>query len=336
MVSAEEKSSSRTHSSLVSVVFSFRNEEQVLPELIKRVTEALNPVDIDYKLVFVNDDSTDRSLELLKEYAKKDPRIVVISMSRRFGVGPCVLAGLRYAQDSDAVVYMDADLQDPPELIPQLLERWRSGADVVHTKRRSRQGEKAFKMWITRQAYKILRFLSEVDIQENCGDFKLISNRALKELLKLRETDPFMRGMVAWIGFKQEIFLYDRHARFSGETHFPLLNASHAKEFVRGLASFSVIPLYLSLVVGFLASFIAFGALLVILVDKYLGFNLPGWTAIMTSNLFLGGSIHLALGFIGIYIARIYNELKGRPLYIVQDVIDDDSSSKEKMKNGHR
>jgi len=307
---------------LLSIVFSFRNEEKVLVELIQRVKTVLDPLDIQYKLVFVNDDSTDHSLEILKEQVNENPRIVIINMSRRFGVTPCVLAGLKYAKNSDAIVYMDADLQDPPEIIPQMLESLKNGNEVVHTRRRSRKGEGKFKLWATSKAYWLLGLLSGGALLENCGDFKLISKRALGELLKLNETDPYMRGLVCWIGFKQDIIVYDRDERYSGDSHFSLWGSGPIKEFIRGLASFSAMPLYFSLFLGFFASFIAFTALIIILAQKMLGMNLPGWTAIMTSNLFLGGSIHLAVGFLGIYIARVYNELKKRPLFIVKDIID--------------
>ena len=307
---------------LMSVVFSFRNEEEVLTELIKRIEAVLGSLDIQYKLIFVNDDSTDKSLEILREQANRNSKIVIINMSRRFGVTPCVLAGLTYAKESDVAIYMDADLQDPPELIPEMLKSWRSGNEVVHTRRKSRKGEGKFKLWVTKKAYWIINLFSEVELLENCGDFKLMSKRALSEVLKLNEMDPYMRGLVSWVGFKQDIILYDRQERYSGETHFSLWSSGPIKEFTRGLTSFSATPLYFSLFLGFFASLVAFITLVVVLVQKYMGMNLPGWTAIMTASLFLGGSVHLAIGFMGIYMARIYNELKKRPLFIVKDVID--------------
>ena len=307
---------------LLSVIFSFRNEEANLVELIQRVEKVLDPLGIEYRLIFVNDDSTDRSLEILQEQSNLNSRIVIINMSRRFGNTPCILAGLQYARKSDAVIYMDSDLQDPPELIPKMLEKWRNGSEIVHTRRRSRKGEGRLKLWLTKQAYSILNFFSEVELLENCGDFKLVSKRALSEILKLNETDPYMRGLVCWVGFPQDILLYDRQERFSGESHFPLFGSSPIKEFLRGLTSFSATPLYLALFIGFLSSIVAFIVLMVVMVQKFMGINIPGWTAIMTASLFLGGSIHLAIGFLGIYIARVYNESKKRPLYVIQDVVD--------------
>ena len=163
---------------LLSIVFSFRNEADGLDELIQRVRGALNPLDLDYELVFVNDDSTDGSLELLKGFNKKDNRIKIVNMSRRFGVAPCTIAGFRHAS-GDAVVYMDSDLQDPPELIPELVEKWREGYDVVHTTRTSRRGENFFKMALTGLAYRVINLVADIDIPRNTGDFKLMSRRAL-------------------------------------------------------------------------------------------------------------------------------------------------------------
>jgi dolichol-phosphate mannosyltransferase len=307
---------------LLSVVFSFRNEEDVLPELVRRLRATLTPLDLSYELVFVNDASTDGSLELLLKLHEDDPRIKVINMSRRFGVAPCVIAGLKHAS-GDAVVYMDADLQDPPELIPQLLKKFEEGHDVVHTTRTKREGENPLKMWLTRQAYRTINAVSDIDIPMNTGDFKLMSRRAVNQLLKLGEYDPFMRGLVRWIGFKQAQVFYERDRRFAGETHFSLLRSINPiREFIRGLTSFSELPLYFALVVGFIVSAGAFAYLAEIVITRvFLGMHRPGWPAMMVTMLFLGGTILFTIGILGIYIGRIHQDIKRRPPYIIESKI---------------
>ncbi len=170
-------------------------------------------------------------------------------MARRFGMSPCVLAGFAHTS-GDAVIYMDADLQDPPELIPQMIQEWRKGCDVVNTTRLTRQGETRTKMWITKLGYQIINLLSDTDIPMNTGDFKLLSRRVVNELLKLNEYDPFLRGLVRWVGFKQVQLFYDRHARHSGITHFNWRSSSHASAMISGITSFSSTPLYVSFIVG--------------------------------------------------------------------------------------
>ena len=307
---------------LLSIVFSFRNEQEVIPELINRLRNTLDRLDIDYELLFVNDASTDGSLELLLNYHDKDPRVKIINMSRRFGVTPCVMAGFRQAR-GDAVVYMDADLQDPPELIPEMLEARRQGADVVNTIRTKRKGENPLKMWLTKRAYGIINRVADIDIPPNSGDFKLLSRRALDQVLRLNEYDPYMRGLVRWVGFKQVDIPYERDARHAGKPKFSLLNSLNPmKEFVRGLISFSELPLYFALVVGFLVSVGAFGYLLYIVITRvFLDMHRPGWPAIMVTMLFLGGTTLFTIGILGLYIGKIHHQTKGRPPYIIESTI---------------
>jgi len=307
---------------LLSVVFSFRDEEEVLPELIKRLHNTLNPLDLTYELIFVNDASTDASLQLLLKHRDEDKRIKIINMSRRFGVAPCTMAGLQCAK-GDAVVYMDTDLQDPPELIPKLLEEFKKGVDVVNTTRIKRSGENAFKMWLTKKAYNLINSISDIDIPKNTGDFKLLSRRAVNEIVRLNEYDPFMRGLVRWVGFNQTQVLYKREARFAGKAKFPLLKSlGPAKEFIRGLTSFSELPLYIALILGFLISLGAFVYLIGIIITRvFMGMHKPGWPAIMVTMLFLGGTILFSIGVLGIYIGRIHHDIKNRPLYIIESKI---------------
>lgn len=305
---------------LLSVVFSFRNEEKGLDELIRRVKAAVEPTGTDFEIIFVNDDSTDQSLDILRHHQTMDSRIKIINMSRRFGVHPCVIAGLKHAK-GDAVVYMDTDLQDPPELIPELIEKWKTGADVVNTVRKKRLGENAFKMWLTKKAYQVLNYISDIDLPTNMGDFKLLSRRVVDELLKIEEIDPFMRGLVRWVGFKQETVYYTREARFAGETHFSLFGSGPVKEFIRGIAAFSAAPLYFTILMGLLVSLASFVLIVYVVIVWFMGLAVPGWAGIMITLLLLGGMILVSNGVNGIYIGRIYEQVKNRPLYIIKDKI---------------
>ncbi|HAO92842.1 MAG: hypothetical protein A2X99_08970 [Deltaproteobacteria bacterium GWB2_55_19] len=302
---------------LISIVLSFRNEEANIPELVRRLQKALKATGCAYELIFVNDASTDGSQRLLMELRKNDAAIKIINMSRRFGSTPCVLAGMRLAK-GDAVIYMDTDLQDPPELIPELVSKWKEGADVVYTTRVARDGENPLKMWITKKAYRVLRLFSEIDLPVDSGDFKLLDRRVVKEVLKLKEKDAFMRGLVSWVGFRQVQVFYSREKRFAGDTHYPFFGLGPISAFTSGLTSFSLAPLSLSLIIGFLVSVGAFMYLVAIIVMKFMDMNLPGWSAIMATMLFLGGTQLFTVGILGIYIGRIYNENKKRPNYIIE------------------
>ena len=312
----------------LSVVLSFRNEEGTIPELIRRLRRALDPLSLQYEIIFVNDDSTDRSLTMLKDYNRDDSRIKIINMSRNFGNSPCALAGFRFAT-GDAVVILDADLQDPPELIPTLLLEYEKGADVVYTTRLSRAGESPLKLWITGIAYRILRFSSNINLPVDSGDFKLMSKRVIRELLKLNEYDPFLRGLVSWVGFKQVPVYYDREPRFKGSTHFSLFSGAPARAFLSGLTSFSTLPLELSLVFGFVMVGIAGIYLVAILATFLAGWNIPGWTTIVALILILGATQLLTIGMNGIYLGRIYNNVQHRPAYIVESLVGIDDPREE-------
>ncbi len=309
----------------LSVVLSFKNEEAVLPELIRRLrTVLLNERKEghlkSHELIFVNDLSTDRSEKILLDAAQGNDDIKILTMSRTFGVAPCVLAGMEYSS-GDLVVYMDADLQDPPEVIPELLQVWREGeeVDVVHTARLSRAGESQLKLWVTQLGYRILRRFSDIELQIEVGDFKLLSRRAVNHLITFREKNPYIRGLVQWIGFNQVTIHYHREARFAGKTKFPLLDPQVIRHFLTSaLISFSDIPLQLSTLLGLLTSLSAFGVLIHTLIEKLRGRNLPGWTAIMVAMLFLGGVQLLSIGFLGLYINSIFVESKRRPNYIIK------------------
>lgn len=299
----------------VSVVLSFRNEAAVLDELIARLTTALASAHVSHELIFVNDASTDGSLELLRGHAARDPRIKVITMSRTFGVSECALAGLR-ASTADAAILMDTDLQDPPELIPTLITHWRSGVEVVHTVRTARHGESATKMGLTRLAYRVLRRVADIDLREDAGDFKLLGRRAIDAVLQLPETDPYLRGLVSWVGFRQDYVPYERAARHAGTTHFPFFSANPWRTFLSGLTSFSVTPLLillpLSALIGLAAIGTAIGAWLT-------HARLLVWVMALLLGL---SALHLfGLGVIGLYLARVYRDGRRRPAYIIDHTI---------------
>ncbi len=306
---------------LLSIVFSFRNEEENLEQLVSRVTGAVRDIpDTEYELIFVNDDSTDRSLSILEVLQSTFP-ITIVNMSRRFGVTPCVLAGLAQSR-GDAVVYMDADLQDPPELIPEMVKVFRTdAAEVVHTTRTHRDGESALKMWVTRKAYRFINYFSDVQLPENTGDFKLLSRKVVNEILRLREYDPYMRGLSVWVGYRQQFVYYRREPRWKGQTKFPLLSRGPITEFTRGLTAFSAAPLYLALFLGAITSLLAVGLVLYAIVTKLTGSAVPGVSGVLIAVAFFSGIILMTNGVLGIYVARIYYEVKGRPQYIIKNVL---------------
>ncbi len=305
---------------LLSVVFSFRNEEGNIPELVSRVSEAILGIEgMNYEIIFVNDSSTDRSFEILSDLQNKYP-ITIINMSRKFGVMPCVLAGLKHTR-GDIVVYMDSDLQDPPELIPELVKKHKNGAEVVHTTRTHREGENAFKMWITSKAYRVINYFSSIDLPVNTGEFKLLSRRAVDQILQLDEYDPYMRGLSVWIGFKQDYVLYSREKRHSGVTHYPIFGKGPAVEFIRGLTAYSTTPLYMSFFIGLFASFVAVMIILFAVVTKLIGISAAGASSTLIAIAFFGGLILMSNGVLGIYISKIYYETTGRPRYIIESII---------------
>jgi dolichol-phosphate mannosyltransferase len=300
---------------LVSVVLSFRNEEEVIPELVGRLQRALRGAGVDYELIFVNDASSDGSLAALEQQRKLDPGVKIVNMSRRFGVAPCVLAGMRYAR-GDAVVYMDADLQDPPELLPELIARWRDGADVVYTVRTHRHGESTLKMRVTRAAYRVIQAVSEVAPPVEAGDFKLLARRVVDRLLALEEKDLYVRGLVSWLGFRQVAVPYERQARAGGQTHFPLLRSwGPAAAFATGVTSLSHAPLVAFLLLGLAGGALSLAGLLG---AGLFGAARAAWIAF---GLLLWSTLVLGIGVVGLYLARIHREVLGRPRYVVESTL---------------
>ena len=309
---------------LLSVVFSFRNEEKNINELIKRVTAILNKLDDwNYELIFVNDSSNDDSEKILIELQKKHP-ITVVNFSRKFGIGPGILAGFVTAK-GDALVYMDSDLQDPPELIPNLISKFEEGTDVVHTKSTKRLGESMLRMFMTNIAYRLINITSNISMPIQAGDFKLLSRRAIDHINNLKEYNPYVRGLTVWIGFKQETVDYVRHERSGGKTKQAFFSgnllAGPWAEFTRGITGFSIGPLFFGVFVGVLA--IIFSIILIVyaLIDKYYGNAVLGTTGILIAISFFSGIILSTVGIIGIYIARIYEQIQGRPRYIIKNIV---------------
>jgi dolichol-phosphate mannosyltransferase len=270
----------------------------------------------------VNDFSTDNSLNLLIEKSKTIP-IKVLNMSRRFGVGPCVIAGLEFSK-GDAVIYMDSDLQDPPELIPELIEKFESGFDVVHTQRTKRLGENIFKMGVTSFAYKIINRFADIELPINAGDFKLLSRRAANEVLNMKEKDPYIRGLSVWVGFKQTFIQYVRQPRYSGKTQFKILSKGPIFEFVRGVTSFSTVILFSSLLAGFFGLMISFGLILYIIIAKFNGLVTSGITTIVLTVSTLSSLILISNGILSIYVAKLFEQTKNRPLYVVESIHTND------------
>jgi len=306
---------------LVSIVFSFRNEEKNLKELISRVDDTFKKVEnYKYELIFVNDDSNDDSEKILEEL-QESHKIKIINMSRTFGVGPCVLAGFKHSS-GDCIVYLDSDLQDPPELIPKLLAEFEKGHDVVHTVREKRLGESGVKLFFTKLAYKTINRLSEIDLPIEAGDFKLISKRVLQKILSQKEFRPYVRGLSVWVGYKQSFVYYTREARAHGESKFSLFSQGPISEFINGVTSYSLKPLYIGIFLGFFS--LLFSVLLIAyaLYAKFNDLAIPGTTGILIAVSFFSGILLFTLGIMGIYIARIFEQARGREKYIIKEIKD--------------
>ena len=306
---------------LLSVVFSFRNEEGNIKELVNRINISLEKLtNWNYELIFVNDDSTDNSESILLNLQKKYP-IRIINMSRNFGVDPCVLAGFRNAK-GDAIVYLHTDLQDPPEIIPDLIKKHEEGFDVVHTIRTKRKGESKFRMLVTRIAYLLINILSDIKLPIESGDYKLISRKALDKILDQKEFRPYVRGLSVWVGFKQTFYKYERQARGSGKSKMPLLSKGPVTDFITGITSYSLKPLYIGIFFGFLSIIISLLLIIYALYLKFSNLAIPGSTSIIIAISFFSGILLFTLGVIGIYLARIFEQTKGRDQYVIKEIKD--------------
>jgi dolichol-phosphate mannosyltransferase len=298
---------------LLSVCAPVYNEEELVEVFYERTTAALQG--FNYELIIVDDGCRDRTPEILDRLADADERLRVVHLSRNFGHQAALTAGLEHAR-GDAVAMLDADLQDPPEEIPRMVEEWRNGADVVYMVRAERPGETPFKLATAHLFYRLFGRLSQVDLEPNSGDFRLLDRSALNALLSLGERNRFLRGMTVWVGFKQHRLEYKRDARYAGETKYPL------RKMVRfsldAIASFSHLPLQIATYLGFLFAGVAFIAIPVVIGLHFAGGYLPGFGTVTILILLIGGLQLIAVGLIGEYVGRIYDEVKHRPLYIVR------------------
>ena len=303
-------------SDFLSVVVPAFNETEVLPEFHRRITEVMRATGADYEILYVDDGSTDDTAAVLNAFRERDEAVAIIELSRNFGKEVAISAGLDHAQ-GDAVIIIDADLQDPPELIDEFLREWHNGYDVVSGKRTSREGESFLKVTTAKWFYRVINRLSDVEIPHDTGDFRLLSRRALDALKTLRETHRYMKGLYAWIGFPHKEVPYLRHARAAGHTkwnYWRLWNFA-----LEGITSFSDVPLKIATYLGVLTSGVAFLYGLFFLIRTLLfGNPVPGYPSLVLIVLFLGGIQLICLGIIGEYLARTYNESKARALYFIK------------------
>jgi len=301
----------------MSVVIPVYNESQTIPEMSERLLKTCDSMGISYELIFVNDGSADNSLELLKQYSSVHSVIRYISFSRNFGHQNAVMAGIVHSV-GETVVLIDGDLQDPPEVIPQLYAKYCEGYKVVYAKRAQRQGETAFKKLTARLFYKFMKKITSFNIPVDTGDFRLISREIADHLINMNEGSKFLRGQIAWLGFKQTGVEFTRQERKAGKTKYSL--SKMMKLALDGITSFSNFPLKIATFLGFIFSFIAFLIILYALYSKFVLHEVvTGWTSLMISSMFIGGVQLLCIGIIGEYISRISTDVKKRPPFIVEE-----------------
>jgi dolichol-phosphate mannosyltransferase len=294
------------------------NEREALPELYRRVSAVMAQLGATYELILVNDGSSDGSWAVIQSLALADARVKALGLTRNFGHQPAITAGL-HAATGAAVVVMDADLQDPPELIPQLYEKFREGCDVVFAQRRAREGETLWKRATARAFYRLMRQMTALDIPLDTGDFRLISRRVADDLCRLREHSPFVRGLVTWVGYRQVGVQYDREPRYKGQTKFS--TAKMMSFALDGITSFSSRPLRLASHLGLFFAAVSLMLMVSLVVYKLTGGTgvIQGWTSLIVAVMFLGGLNLIAIGLLGEYVGRIYDQVKGRPLYLVKE-----------------
>jgi polyisoprenyl-phosphate glycosyltransferase len=304
---------------VLSVIIPAYNEEEVLEEFYARITGALDKIDMPYELVFVNDGSRDRTLPILEGICRQDERAVVIDLSRNFGKEIAVSAGIDFAK-GDAVVIIDADLQDPPELIPDLIAQWRNGYDNVYARRTSRDGESILKKLTSYLFYRVIGKMTNIDIPADTGDFRLLSRRAVDALKQLPERNRFMKGLYSWIGYPSIAVEYRRDPRHAGQTkwnYWKLWNFA-----LEGITSFTEVPLKLASYIGGFIAFAAFCFGVYIIVDTiFYGTDVKGYPSLIVTVLFLGGIQLIFIGVLGEYLGRAFTEAKQRPLYFVNKVV---------------
>ncbi len=304
---------------LLSVVIPCLNEQEVICDTNSRMVAALEQIPVNFEIIYVDDGSTDATPELLRELQAHDPRLRVVRFSRNFGHQMAITAGIEHSA-GDAVAIIDADLQDPPEVIAEFIQKWAEGYDVVYGVRTEREGETAFKLWSAKLFYRCMTRLSDTSIPLDTGDFRLMDRRVVDALLGMPERDRFVRGMVSWLGFSQIAVRYRRAPRLAGLTKFSLFKMLRFA--MDGIFSFSVIPLRLATWTGFVASAIAVIGIVLVSLERFLGVEglVKGWTSTVIAVLFIGGVQLICIGIIGEYVGRIYGESKRRPLYVVREI----------------
>lgn len=301
----------------ISVIAPVYNEELNIPIIYDRLTQVLSSISNSYEILFINDGSKDRSLAITKDLSEKDPHIKYIDFSRNFGHQIAVSAGLDHVQ-GEAVVIIDSDLQDPPELIKEMYAKYQQGYEVVYAKRKNRKGEGAFKKLTASIFYRILSKMTSINIPLDTGDFRIMDRKIVEVLKDMPEKDKYIRGQVSWAGFNQSFVEYDRDERMAGETGYPLRKM--IKFAMDGITGFSNVPLKIVSWFGFLVSIFAFLTILYTLLSKFvLNNTVPGWSSVMISVLFIGGIQLIAIGIIGEYLARMNANIRDRPLYIIRD-----------------
>jgi dolichol-phosphate mannosyltransferase len=302
--------------SIVAPVF---NEEETLPHFYERIVKVMEQLGESFELLLINDGSRDRSYRIMQELHERDPRVHAIDFSRNFGHQIAISAGLDHAK-GQAVIIMDSDLQDPPEVIPELAARWKEGVEVVYAQRASRVGESRFKLLTASAFYRLISRITSVNIPRDTGDFRLMDRRVVEVLITMREQHRFMRGLSAWVGFRQEAVQYARQERFAGETKYPL--SKMIRFSMDAITSFSHVPLKLATTFGFFLAGLSLLGIIVAAIARIFFGVITGQASTLVLVLFLGGVQLIFLGILGEYLGRIYDEVRSRPLYIVREILE--------------
>jgi polyisoprenyl-phosphate glycosyltransferase len=316
---AESNSAAERSQPTFSVVAPVFDEEQTLPHFYSRVIAVMESLGQPFELLLVNDGSRDGSYGVMRALHQQDPRVRVIDFSRNFGHQIAISAGLDHARGR-AVIIIDSDLQDPPEVIPDLVARWHGGAEVVYAQRATRTGETRFKLLTAAAFYRLIAGITSVNIPANTGDFRLLDRGVVDALVTMREHHRFMRGLSAWVGFQQEAVQYDRHERFAGTTKYPLRKMMRFS--VDAITGFSIIPLQLATTFGFLLAGLSLLGIVIAVLLRVLNHSIIGQATTLILVLFMGGIQLIFLGIIGEYLGRIYDEVRARPLYLVREVLE--------------
>ncbi|GAB4445296.1 MAG: glycosyltransferase family 2 protein [Anaerolineae bacterium] len=307
-----------------SIVAPCWNEEQALPELYRRVSEVMDGIGEPWELVLVNDGSSDGTIEVMKQLHASDPRVHYVDFARNFGHQLAVTAGMNYAQ-GDAVILIDSDLQDPPELIAQMIEKWKDGYKVVFAVRKERKGETWFKLFTAKLFYRLIYRITDVDIPLDTGDFRLMDRQVVDQMNAMREHHRFIRGMTSWVGFKQTGVYYVREERFAGETKYPLRKM--VRFAITAITGFSIFPLQLATFMGFIIGGLSALFIMFVIIARLSGYQaFAGQATTLVMVLFLGGIQLISLGIVGEYLGRIYDEVRNRPLYVVNEAVGFDEA----------